>query len=326
MKNKLIKLLSRPKIIIPIFIVIGLIFFIIVNRYVGEAPIVHIDSENSLVSESGDIIDLSFTRAGRLEAVLASVGQNVHKGDVLAKISAPDLEGIVTQTKGSLDLAQAEYASLNSQYLTTKKQQDLIVDNAYKTLLSGGLEGVPSKQSQNSPIISGTYNCKKEGIYKIKIYASSDNDSGYSFNYSGLEEGTTSIKFTNPIPLGDCGLQIKWNESSYFDNSVEWMIEIPNKKSPTYLANKNAYELAIANREKVLADLSTTISGGKDSDASVANAKVLAARGAYEAALGNYENSFIKAPFDGVVTYIDKNLKVGQSVSLSKSVISIKLK
>ena len=327
MKTTIKKTLSKTKIIIPVFAIFAIFATVIGYKHVGNAPIVNIASDinSSNISSSVNSINLGFPKSGRVEQVLATVGQKVHKGDILAKISAPDAEGAINQAKGALDLAEAEYASLNSQYASTKKQQDLIVSNTYQTLLSSGLEGIPSAQNQNAPIISGTYTCGKEGSYIINPYASSDGDTGYSFNFSGLEKGVASVKDKNSVPLGSCGLQIKWNNINSFDDSIDWTIDIPNKKSSTYLANKNAYDLAIANREKVLSDLSTTI-GSSNVKSSVAKAKVEAARGSYEAVLGAYQNNIITSPVDGIISFVDKDLKVGQSVVANKNIISIETK
>ena len=326
MKNKIIKFLSKPKTIIPIFAVIGIAVIAFSYNYIGKSPKIDFANDNnSAVATTGNSIDLSFLKSGRVDSVSAIVGQIVHKGDVLAKLNAPDAEGALNQAKGALDLAEAQYASLNSQYATTKKQQDLIVSNAYQTLLSSGLEAVPSKQNTNVPVISGSYTCAKEGIYKIHPYASGDSDSGYSFTYSGLESGTTSVKYDNPVAFGNCGLQIKWNQSDYFDATTDWTIDIPNTKSASYTASNNAYELAKANREKVLADLSTTI-GNDNADTSVAKAQVNAAKGAYEAVLGAYQNNLIIAPVDGTISFVDSNLKVGQTLNAGKPVISINTK
>jgi len=80
--------------------------------------------------------------------------------------------------------------------------------------------------------------------------------------------------------------------------------------------------LAIENRDKILSDLSTTL-GNDSGDTSVAKAQVEAAKGAYEAAKGAYENNLIISPIDGIISFIDKNLVVGQSVTINKTVISI---
>jgi len=325
MNKKILKFLSKPKMVIPVALIVGVFVIIIGFKLVGNGPKVEIENQDVAHQKLNGNIDLSFSKGGKLESVLVKKGQEVKKGDVLAKISAPDALGVISQTKGALDLAEAQFSSLNSQYKTAKKQQDLLVSNAYNTLLSDGLEGIPDKQTSVGPIISGTYTCGKEGSYELDPYKSSDNDSGYSINFSGLENGVISLKYETPVLLGNCGLQIKWTKADYFDDHIKWKIEIPNTRSAKYLVNKNAYELAIANRDKTLSDLAYNINNGSE-EVSVAQAQVNAARGAYQAALGAYENNLIIAPDNGVITSIDENLKVGQMVTASKPVISISIK
>lgn len=324
MKNKIIKILSKPKIIIPVFVIAAVIILIYSYNRVGKAPIVNIAPEidKTAISNSINIINLSFPKSGRIEKVSVSNGQNVTKGEILAKLVSTDAEGTVAATKGALELAEAQYSSLNLQYKNTKSQQDLIVKNAYQTLLSNGLEGTPNIQDPNVPIISGTYSCTKEGSYEINPYYSSDADSGISFDYKGLETGNASVKYDNAVALGSCGLQIKFKKITYFNPNTKWTINIPNTKSSVYLTNKNAYELALETRDKVLSELSKTI-GTDSGDTSVAKAAVNAARGSYEAALGAYANNIIVAPDDGTINFVDKDLKVGQSIIANKNVISI---
>lgn len=327
MKNKIIKILSKPKIVIPVYALILIVIIGLNYKNIGRAPIVEIQTANKsgLAENVANVVNLSFPKSGRIEKVSVAVGQAVHKGEILAKLVSLDGDGQVAAAKGALDLAEAQYASLNLQYKNAKSQQDLIVKNAYQTLLSSGLEGVPSEQDQNTPIITGTYSCAKEGTYEITPYQSSDSDTGLSFNYKGLETGTSSIKYDNSVPLGDCGLQIKWKHVTYFKSNVKWIIDIPNTKSSVYLANKNAYELALETRDKILSELLTTI-GNNTGTTSVATAQINAARGAYEAALGAFSNNLITAPSDGTVSFIDKDLKVGQGVVANKNIISINTK
>ncbi|NVN96708.1 biotin/lipoyl-binding protein [Candidatus Nomurabacteria bacterium] len=324
MKNTIIKFLSKPKIIIPSFAVLMIIIIGINYKNIGKAPIVDIKLENSagMATSIANTINLSFPKSGRVEKVSIVTGQKVYKGEILAKLVSPDGEGQVAAAKGALDLAEAQYASLNLQYKNAKSQQDLIVKNAYQTLLSSGLEGIPSEQDQNTPVITGTYSCEKEGSYEIAPYQSSDSDTGLSFNYKGVETGTGAIKYDNSVPLGDCGLQIKWKHVTYFNPNTKWTIDIPNTKSSVYLANKNAYELALESRDKILSELLTTI-GSDTSKTSVATAQVNAAKGAYEAALGAYQNNIITAPSDGIISFVDKDLKVGQGVVANKNIICI---
>lgn len=324
MKNKIIKILSKPKFVISIFAVIAVTGLVLSYNEVGKAPEINIGERenysNSIPYESN--VSLSFARGGKVKEVSVSLGQKVYKGQVLARLYAPDSEGAVAQAKGALELAEAQYMSLNSQYATTKKAQDLIVKNAYNSLLSTGLEATPDEQTSDVAVISGTYTCGKEGQYILKPYRSGDGDTGYSFEYSGLEYGVASVKYQNPVALGNCGLQIKWVETTSFDENIEWVINIPNTKSASYLTYKNAYDLAVENREKVLKDLEVNI-GTPNGETSVAKAQVNAARGAWQAALGSYENNLIIAPIDGVVNFIDDSLKVGQSIQATKNVINI---
>lgn len=292
---------------------------------IGTAPTVPLslqtDSAHDTIT-SGSTVSLSFAQSGRVQDISVKEGDVVTKGQILARLSAPQAEGAVTQAKGALELAQAQYSSLNSQYKTTKEQQDTLVKNAYATLLSSGLEATGSIQDPNVPVISGTYTCGKEGKYVLEPYVSNDSDTGFSVRFAGIEEGNFGVKFSNPVPMGACGLQVKFNHVTNFNPYVTWTVSIPNTKSSLYLANKNAYDLAINTREKVLTDLATTIGQNNGGD-SVAKAQITAAEGAYQAALGAYQNNVITSPVSGVVTFVDANLKVGQSATASKSVISI---
>lgn len=328
MKKTISKVFTNPKKVIPVAAVIVVVASLYIYNNIGKSPEIPssiLTTNNEATILPGSNVSLSFAQSGRLQEVLVKTGDNVHKGQVLAKLSAPQAEGAVSQAKGALDLALAQYASLNIQYKNAKKQQDLIVQNAYRTLLSSGLEGVSSVQDQNTPIISGTYTCDKEGIYVLKPYTSGDEDTQISINFSGIEKGVMPLKYNNPVPLGNCGLQVKFLHVTNFNPLVIWTISIPNTKSSTYLANKNAYDLAVETREKVLSELSANL-GEDDANTSVAKAQIDAAKGAYEQALGAYQNYIITSPVEGIVNFIDSNLKVGQSISANKSIISISAK
>ncbi len=324
MKSFLKKILENPKITITLFAVLAIVIVSVLYPAIGLPPKVDVSKIQSSSRSFllGMTVNLSFPKSGRLESVAVKVGDKVRAGDILARLSAPDVEGAVAQAKGALDLAKAQYASLNSQYETAKAQQDLLVRNAYRTLLSSSLEAVPQRQTKNVGVVSGTYTCDKEGSYILDPYRSADNDSGYSFNYSGLETGTASVKYDSPIPLATCGLQIKFIHNESFDDITNWTIDIPNTKSASYLANKNAYDLAMTNRDKVLSDLAQTI-GSSTHDTSVSSAQIRVAEGTYEAALGAYQNNLIVAPYDGVISFVDSDLKNGQSVMANKPVINI---
>jgi len=328
MKNFLISFINQPKKATTAALAIALILGALFYRSVGRAPVVNLP-ENTMTqsatnSSTNTLTDLAFPKAGRVAVVSVKAGDTVKKGELLASLDAGDAEGAVNQAKGALELAQAQYASLDIGYQNAKKQQDVLVSNAWRTLLSSNLAAVPSEDDSHTPIISGTYACDKEGNYVISTYGAAS-DSGFGFTYSGLEQGNGAVvTYSQPQPLGSCGLYVQFIQG--FSGSTKWTVAIPNIKSANYVANKNAYDLAVSTRDQTLSQLAANIGANSSSGANTAKASIDAAEGAYQAALGAYQNDIIVAPADGTVTFVDGNLKVGQSVAANKTVISISAK
>ena len=334
MKNTFITLLEKPKVIIPTVLVIAVIIGGVSYGLIGQTPVVTLPNKISQVASTteslNNSIDLSFLKSGRLSTLSVDVGSPVKKSDVLASLDAADSVGVVNQTKGALELAKAQYSSLDVQYTNAKKQQGTLVDNAHRTLLSSNLVAVAYKTDEDKttelvdnsqiPQVSGAYTCDKEGRYELTPY-NSGADSGYSFTFKGIEEGVEDVTYYNPQPLGSCGLLIQF-PVGYHSLSIKWVIDIPNTKSSSYVANKNAYDLAVSTRNQVLKQFEANL-GENDSSANISKAAIDSAQGAYDAALASYQNSLIVAPEDGVVSFIDSHLKIGQSVTANKTVITI---
>lgn len=322
---------NNPKVAIPAILVIAVIAGFFTFRSVGKAPIVNIPAASStqtdgtvVTNSSDNVFDLAFPKGGRVSTVSLQVGAHVTKGQVLATLEANDALGGVTQAKGALELAQAQYASLDVQYANAKKQQDVLVQNAYRTMLSNGLAAVPTVQDDShTPTISGTYSCDSTGSYVIAPYASGTN-SGYSFTYSGLEKGGGEITFNTPQPLGTCGLFVTFQKG--FSGATKWTVSIPNTQSASYVTNKNNYDLALTTRDQVLSQYAANLGKNGSSAANTAKAAVDSAEGVYQAALGAYQTNVIVAPVNGTVSFVDQDLKSGQSVTANKTVISITTK
>jgi multidrug efflux pump subunit AcrA (membrane-fusion protein) len=319
---------ARPKIVISVAAIIAAFIGVLAYPHVGVAPKVDLGATNeasTTIVASGSTVDLAFPKSGRVATVSVKNGDEVHQGQVLTTLSAPDALGLVSQAKGALDLAIAQYASLDLNYANTKKQQDTIVANAYQTLLKTAPEAVARNVSGDDftaryplPTISGNYSLGKEGTITLKTYAA---QAGLAYRASGLisEE---KIVTENPRPLGNSGLSIAFPAG--LDPNLTWTITIPNTRSATYATNKEAYDLAVINREKILTELAANLNSSSGS--SVARAQISAARGAYEAALGAYQSNVITAPVSGRISFVDENLKAGQSVTAGKRVISITAK
>ncbi|MES2059420.1 MAG: biotin/lipoyl-binding protein [Patescibacteria group bacterium] len=321
--------MHKPKIIIPIAAVVAIALGIFLYPKVGNAPVTDLqiqDESAEQESNSAQTVNLSFPKSGRVESVLVKQGSIVKKGQTIAILSAPDALGLISQTKGALELAQAQYASLDLEYANAKKQQDLLVSNAYNTLLKTPPEAVANNTDDDHfsrqyplPIISGNYLLGREGTITIKTYRAAG---GLYFTASGLVGATDQIT-SNPIPLGASGLSITFSANIATD--LIWTITLPNTHSASYAANKNAYDLAVANRENILSELAQKIDAGSAGQ-SVAKAQVDAANGAYQSALGAYQSNVISAPISGVVDFLSEDLKPGQSIATGKTLVSISIK
>ena len=321
--------IHKPKIAISLAAIVAIVIGIVAFRAVGKAPTVTIPDNTApsgtvVTNSSNNVFDLAFPNAGRVASVSVKVGDQVVKGQTLATLDAGAALGAVTQAKGALELAQAQYGSLDVQYGNAKKQQDVLVENAYRTLLSSGLTATPTIQDDSHvPTITGTYTCDTEGVYTISPYTSGAT-SGYSFTYDGLEKGSGTVTFSAPQPLGNCGLYIQFAQG--FSGATKWVVSIPNEKSANYVTNKNNYDLAVATRDQVLSQYAANLGQNGSSSANTAKAAVDSAEGVYQAALGAYANNVIVAPVSGTVSFIDADLKTGQSVLQNKTVISITTK
>ncbi len=108
-------------------------------------------------------------------------------------------------------------------------------------------------------------------------------------------------------------------------NISNWIIQIPNKKAGNYISNYNAYQSALetqkrlgdiakANLDQAKAILLQKVSSARPEDVAVAT-------GALAVAQGAYDNDFIYAPADGVVTVV--NLGVGEIAAANSRVISM---
>jgi biotin carboxyl carrier protein len=218
---------------------------------------------------SASAVKLGFADQGRVSTVSVKEGDKVSKGQLLASLDTSDL------------------VLANISKIT--KEQDALVGNAYRNLISSGLQAIPesSNLAINTPIISGLYN-GPEGEYHVHIYESGG-DSKRSFELSGIESGNVeSIIMNTAIPLGTHGLFIQFTA---IPDAGDWVVTIPNNRSANYPAYFNAYESAKATRDRVI------------SDAQISN----------DAIISRMNKRRIYAPFSGTVA--DVGIKQGESTS-----------
>jgi HlyD family secretion protein len=263
-------------------------------------------------TQSASAVTLGFADQGRIAYVPVAEGDKVTAGQVLAKLDTSDLDASLASAKASLVIAKAGSTSNVTNLQNVIDQQNSLVDNAYRTLLSSGLQAISSDSGSllTPPTITGNYT-GVEGQYVLSIYPSSAN-SGAAFTVSGLESGLNEqVSSTIPTPLGTKGLFIQFSAGQDYTNS-RWVIDIPNKRSSQYTTNYNTYQAAVNAKQVAIVNAQSGV-GTSTNDQSVAQAKIDQAKASVDSILAQIEKRTIRAPFDGIVA--NNSLKPGQSTS-----------
>lgn len=377
--KKLVSFLKKPWVIVLLLLAIVIAFFVLRGgtpeaRF--ETETAERKDLREIISELGSVeakkeASLSFGTVGVIQDILVSEGERVERGQVLARLSVDslayqvesararllieelrlkELQTGLTDTEREVARQTLENAKLSfeiaeeSQKLSLREAEAQVVSARralYSTGLTarleqGGREG--SVRTYTPPVISGTYEGSNEGSYEITIYPS-NTDTGYSFRYTGIEDGVGSISTVEPEPLGKLGLYIIFPENFARNKDIKWIVDIPNKQSPNYVSLKSSFdsaELAYKNAKRLsekrlteaeanlnLARSQNTLQlkGAREETVAAQSAAVSAARSALAQAESSLEEGVIKAPFSGTVATI--SLKIGSRVSPGQGIFDL---
>ncbi len=223
-------------------------------------------------------------------------------------------------------LANTSLANAKEKLAQVTTEENRKIENARTALLSTGLAAasVQTDEPSTPPTISGTYNCNTEGSYSIKVYNSAS-ESGYSYNYTGLEKGTRAVSTDQPAPLGSCGLYLKFTAGDRYTNS-DWLIEIPNTRSSSYTTLNNTYQLTLTQAENAIKvaknnlalvtdETSLSIAPARREEVTEVGAVVTQAQARIAAIDAKIADRSIIAPFSGTVTEV--NITKGESAPAS---------
>jgi len=289
-------------------------------------------------------LELSFSQSGIINT-LPTVGKKVSRGQILASLQNNNELANLSQAQASLSRAEANYQKLidgagdadvevarvalqnaKVDYDQTLLQQNRIVENAYRSLLSSGLEAVASTNSTEvAPTVTGTYNSSVTGQYSVQMYSSG---SGARFSVNGLESVDGYVDASRPVPLGSRGLFLEFSDTNTINTT--WVIDIPNTRSSSYVSNLNAYELAQETRDITLsvkqsainvaeANLNSLLADATGPEMDLLIADIDYAKAQVQSALARVEDTRIRAPEGGVVTRVDGEL--GQLVKAYESTV-----
>ena len=324
MKNTINKIKNNKiKATIVFILLIIVLYFIFSHKSstyqfisVEQGPITETVSLTGNTIPSQDV-SLSFGASGIVSHTYSSLGKKVNAGQVLAELNMSDLLAQLHSAEAGLTIAQQHASSSKNNVDNVTSQQDILVKTAYQNLLNSGLEAVPSDSSQDyvAPVITGSYNLGKEGTINLHYYYSSG---GISFTASGLTNGTGLNSAITSQPIGNSGLYIKSSFTGI--NTPDWVIEIPNKKAASYLANYNAYKLALENRSKAISDAQASV-GGDQVGSTVSDAQIAQAQATVDSIIAKIQNAKIVAPISGIITQFDA--KQGQLASQNVPLVSI---
>ncbi len=339
--QKIFSFFKKKKVIAGIAILALILFFVFKGK---GSNIADIQSESvkkqdikQTVLATGQVtsqtdLALAFKTSGIISRVNAQVGDKVKAGAVLAFLDQKDQVARLTQAKGALKQAEANYqkvldGSSNEEVAVARvtlenaqktledvrRQQQVLVDNAYKALLNSSLEAIPNSSNLNNITltISGTYTGTEQGTYTIM-------QEGLSFYVLGLENRgnqTINTSVSVPLPLGTRGLYVQFPSTITASND-SWTVKIPNTKASGYVTNLNAYESALQTQKAQItsaennvlsaqANLELKLAKARPAELESAKAQILTAEGQVLAASADLENTIMRAPAEGTITKVD---------------------
>lgn len=306
------------------------------------------------VSATGQVtsvtdLDLSFTGSGIVKNIRVAVGDKVYSGQILATLDQGSALATLTSAQGSLKAAQAKYQKISEgssneeiavaetalrnaeiSLVNTKREQDILIANAHNALLNNDLEAIISANNSTSntaPTISGTYTGMIEGRYTISTYYSG---SGGYFSVSGLSSGSGLISTSGRTAVGAEGLYVQFPSGFNASSSDIWVVDIPNKKSSSYVTYLNTYIAALETRTSIVANAQAVVdtktaelnlkrAKARTVELDLAEADVISAQGQVQSAQAVLENTILRAPASGTITSID--IKLGELAQATKPVM-----
>lgn len=294
---------------------------------IGETVAVERRAISSIVDVTGSVVPVSsaalgFEQGGRVAQLPVKEDQHVAKGQLLAALDSSSLYAELKNARAALQIRRAEAGNTSVSLDKVEASQRTLVENAYRTLLSEGLELVPVDDDETlaAPEISGRYE-GPEGRYKVRVFRSADGDT--VFKVFGLEEGLPEVEIPAPgraVPLGTYGLYVTFSGSLEGYRGSDWTLEIPNRSSAEYSANLSAYEAAIRERDRALQEARAELAGNS-TETSIAAARVAQAEAEVDRVSAEIAARSIYAPFDGLVKSVD--VELGEIAAANASALTL---
>ena len=284
---------------------------------------------------SDNQVDLKSLVSGNISYIGVKNGSIVNKDDRIltvesyeAQKSVRDAELSLQQSKLKLDQLSAPLDDYNKKLLNDDIiSQENNIKSARINYLNNNLQLVPLySYSISTPILSGSYNCDKEGTYKL------EKQSENALSISGLEQDYVNINLDVPVKFGKCGLYITFKSNTNYPINSAWELAIPNQMSNSFINTKSQYDSSIQGYNTKISQDKAQLNRESVTPFDITSAKL-----SYQQALNtladarhNLSNYSITAPFTGALTtftsntgdYISQGSKVGTLVT-NKKIIKI---
>lgn len=264
--------------------------------------------------ESARKVDLALEQSGRVLSLPYQVGDTVSAGALLVGLETATLAAELKAARARLALEQTDQQNTEVSLDQVTEQQATLVKNAYRDLLSTDLAAVPTQDNYgaSAPLISGLYD-GPEGRYKIIIRTGANfNQKDYRLFVFDLETvRDVRISTTQATALGTRGLFLTFPDELQNYAETIWYVDVPNKKSNSYLANYNTYQSALRNQERAIEEAQAT--SVSRPTGTINQAKLAVAQAEIDQLLAEISQRQLRAPFTGVLTKLETEL--GQTLS-----------
>lgn len=267
--------------------------------------------------------NLGFQSSGTIENIYVDVGDAVEEGDLLLEQDPSSLQADLASAEANARIAGNDFDNAQINLVNVISKQNSLVASARAKLLSEGLvaEARDGSYTQTAPTISGRYSGTQEGTYKIVINRDSSKLNSIKINVFDLEEARDiPVSKTSPTPLGAQGLFISFPDSDTSYANTVWYVDLPNKESSNYIANLNAYQEALEERENAIQTAEQQLRF-EDENISIAEAERLQAQAQIEQIQVQLSQSKITAPFDGTVTLQEG--QIGEVTQAGEVIVSM---
>jgi RND family efflux transporter MFP subunit len=290
----------------------------------GETAAVERRAVAAVVDVTGSVVpvssaDLGFEQGGRVASLPVREGQRVSRGQLLAALDSSALYAQLKNAQASLAIARAEAGNVAESIDAVEAAQGTLVENAYRALLSEGLEFVARDDDETlaPPQVSGRYD-GPEGEYKLRVYRAPGGET--VFRVFGLEEGpeTKVLAADRATAFGTHGLYVTFPDDHDAYRNTDWALDIPNRSSAEYSANLAAYQSAVRERDRAVQEAREELAASS-AETSIAAARVAQAEAEVARVQAEIAARAIHAPFDGLVKSLE--VELGESAAANAAAV-----